>query len=129
MAAGAAVVPPGGVVVERAAVADAALLDGVGPVGHRGEKGQHRVRTRDRRHGGRWWWWVGEAAGGHVEAAGGVGRVVAAPAWCRGFRRRRRHGTRRVHRARAIRGSGWMGGSVCGGAAEERISPHPPAQA
>jgi hypothetical protein len=64
-----------------------------------------------------------------VEAAGGVGRVVAAPAWCRGFRRRRRHGTRRVHRARAIRGSGWMGGSVCGGAAEERISPHPPAQA
>jgi hypothetical protein len=85
------------VVVERAAVADAALLDGVGPVGHRGEKGQHGVRGQ-----GGGWWWVGEAAG-NVEAAGeggaaGAGRV---PAWCRGFGRRRRHGMGR--------GKGWWG--------------------
>lgn len=90
MAAGAAVVAPGGVVVERAAVADAALLDGVGPVGHRGEQGQHRVGIRSRGRGGGWW--VGEAAG-DVEAAGEECElVVAAPTWCRGFGRRRRHG-------------------------------------
>ena len=81
VAAGAAVLAPGGVVVERAAVADAALLDGVGPVGHRGEKGEQRVG------GGRWRWrWVGGEAAGYVEVvADGVRRR-------RGFGRRRRHG-------------------------------------
>ena len=136
VAAGAAVLAPGGVVVERAAVADAALLDGVGPVGHRGEKGEHRVGAAAAGgFGGGRGRWVGGQAAGYVEAVAVARR--------RGFgrRRRRRHGPapaparrRRVELVRSLARclgtegplNEWCGGGrgpVCGGGTDHAHRP------
>lgn len=111
VAAGAAVLPPVGVGVERAAVADAALGDGVGPVGHGGEEGEERVGVA-----------VGVGGFGRVaEAAGDVGggwlgRLPVDGGYGPG---RRRHGRpprrRRKTAARAVVGQAINWRLVCGG--------------